>query len=66
MTNELRPMGRSARRFLEKNRAMQILLKVLGVFGVALIMSDGVLTPAQSVLGAIQGYFQLSYNAQRI
>lgn len=27
----------------------------MGVFGVSLVMSDGVLTPAQSVLGAIQG-----------
>jgi KUP system potassium uptake protein len=30
-------------------------LKIVGVLGVSLVMSDGVLTPAQSVLGAIQG-----------
>lgn len=34
---------------------MKALLKVVGVLGVSLVMSDGVLTPAQSVLGAIQG-----------
>lgn len=28
---------------------------MLAVFGVSLILADGVLTPAQSVLGAIQG-----------
>jgi K+ transporter len=30
-------------------------LKLVAVFGVSLIMADGILTPAQSVLGAIQG-----------
>jgi len=35
---------------------------VLAVFGVSLIMADGVLTPAQSVLGAIQGLNVASSN----
>jgi K+ transporter len=30
-------------------------LKFLAVFGVSLIIADGILTPAQSILGAIQG-----------
>ena len=47
--------ARGTRNFIEKSRIAQILLKTIGVFGVALVMSDGVLTPAQSVLGAIQG-----------
>jgi KUP system potassium uptake protein len=47
--------ARGTRNFIERSRIAQILLKTLGVFGVALVMSDGVLTPAQSVLGAIQG-----------
>lgn len=47
--------ARGARNFIERSRLAQVLLKTLGVFGVALVMSDGVLTPAQSVLGAIQG-----------
>ncbi|EXJ76075.1 uncharacterized protein A1O5_00583 [Cladophialophora psammophila CBS 110553] len=51
-------LGRSAQKtrgLMERSRATQWLLKILGVFGVALVMSDGVLMPAQSVLGAIQG-----------
>ncbi|KIW98930.1 potassium uptake protein [Cladophialophora bantiana CBS 173.52] len=51
-------LGRSAQKtrgLMERSRTTQWLLKILGVFGVALVMSDGVLMPAQSVLGAIQG-----------
>ena len=54
-TGDLRSSGRSTRTFLERHTSMKVLLKVIGVFGVSLVMSDGVLTPAQSVLGAIQG-----------
>lgn len=34
---------------------MHGLLKALSVFGVSLILADSILTPAQSVLGAVQG-----------
>ncbi|KAF6225912.1 hypothetical protein HO173_012684 [Letharia columbiana] len=54
-TNELSPGSKSARNFMERSAFMKALLKVVGVLGVSLVMSDGVLTPAQSVLGAIQG-----------
>jgi KUP system potassium uptake protein len=54
-TTELGTSARTTRNFMERSRVVQWALKVLGVFGVALVMSDGVLTPAQSVLGAIQG-----------
>ncbi|KAI0904957.1 potassium transporter [Ustulina deusta] len=54
-TNELRPEGRGLRSFLENSRGAKVLLKVIGVVGISLVMADGVLTPAQSVLGAIQG-----------
>ncbi|OAG38929.1 potassium uptake protein [Fonsecaea monophora] len=47
--------AQKARGLMERSQTTQWLLKVFGVFGVALVMSDGVLTPAQSVLGAIQG-----------
>ena len=47
--------AQTARNFIEKSRAAQYLLRTIGVFGVSLVMSDGVLTPAQSILGAIQG-----------
>lgn len=55
LTNELRPSSRGFRHVLEHSRFIHGLLKVLAVFGVSLIIADGVLTPAQSILGAIQG-----------
>ena len=54
-TNELGRPNRSIRRWLEQSVISHAFLKVLSVFGVSLIMADGILTPAQSVLGAIQG-----------
>lgn len=70
-SNELKPSNKSARNFMERSTFMKALLKVVGVLGVSLVISgmwedarwwsrtddisDGVLTPAQSVLGAIQG-----------
>ncbi|KAK4692809.1 KUP system potassium uptake protein, partial [Lecanoromycetidae sp. Uapishka_2] len=54
-TSDLKPGNKHARSFMERSRGMKALLKVVGVLGVSLVMSDGVLTPAQSVLGAIQG-----------
>ena len=70
-TNELNQSSKSTRNFMERSTFMKMLLKVVGVLGVSLVMSgmlerlwlghgtnsvlDGVLTPAQSVLGAIQG-----------
>ena len=54
-TNDLRVGGKSIRSFIERSRVSQVLLQFVGVLGVSMIMADGVLTPAQSVLGAIQG-----------
>ncbi|VUC37580.1 unnamed protein product [Clonostachys rosea] len=54
-TSDMRPSARTVRTFLEKSRISQHALKVMGVLGVSMVMADGVLTPAQSVLGAIQG-----------
>jgi KUP system potassium uptake protein len=54
-TTELRPTNHSVRSFIEQSRISHFILKMLAVFGVSLIMADGILTPAQSVLGAIQG-----------
>lgn len=61
-TAEFRNGNRQARTFLEGSRTLQAVLKVIGVLGVSLVMSDGVLTPAQSVLGAIQGLEVVSDN----
>ena len=54
-TGDLGPVSRGLRRFLESSPVSQFALKVIGVLGVSMVMADGVLTPAQSVLGAIQG-----------
>jgi KUP system potassium uptake protein len=54
-TDELRPTNRGVRDVIENSKVSHALLKLVAVFGVSLIMADGILTPAQSVLGAIQG-----------
>ncbi|KAL7800296.1 potassium transporter [Trichoderma ceciliae] len=54
-TNDLKPGGKSLRSFLESSKFCQIMLQLVGVLGVSMVMADGILTPAQSVLGAIQG-----------
>ena len=54
-SNSLGASGRTVRSGIERSRVVKALLKIIGVFGVSLVLSDGVLTPAQSVLGAIQG-----------
>ncbi|KAK9438325.1 potassium transporter [Metarhizium brunneum] len=54
-TNELKLGGKSLRGFLEHSKISQFILQFVGVLGVSMVMADGVLTPAQSVLGAIQG-----------
>lgn len=54
-SNELRPLEQKMRDYLEHSRAMHFVLKALSVLGVSLILADTILTPAQSVLGAVQG-----------
>ncbi|OJJ51822.1 hypothetical protein ASPZODRAFT_22244 [Penicilliopsis zonata CBS 506.65] len=54
-TDEMHRPNSSFRALLETSSVAQWFLKVVGVFGVALLLADGVLTPAQSLLGAIQG-----------
>ena len=55
VSSDLNTSGRKVRYGIEHSKVLQMILKVIGVVGVSLVMSDGVLTPAQSVLGAIQG-----------
>ncbi|KAF1810362.1 potassium transporter [Eremomyces bilateralis CBS 781.70] len=52
---EMKSTNRAVRSFIEREWIMKILLKVLAVLGVSMILADSILTPAQSVLGAIQG-----------
>ena len=54
-TGDMNTAGRTLRAFLEHSRTSQVVLKLLGVLGVSMVIADGILTPAQSVLGAIQG-----------
>jgi KUP system potassium uptake protein len=55
LTGDLENANRRVRSRLEKSRFARGLLKTIGVLAVSMVMSDGVLTPAQSVLGAVQG-----------
>ncbi|KAI0022602.1 potassium transporter [Xylariomycetidae sp. FL0641] len=54
-TQDLRPSNRTLRTKLEKSVFLRALLKTIGVLSVSMVIADGVLTPAQSVLGAVQG-----------
>lgn len=62
MTNEMKTAGRNVRSVIEKSEVLQFLLQVIGVVGVSMVMADGVLTPAQSVLGAVQGLLVIDPN----
>lgn len=54
-TGNLRPANLGVRSLMERSRFFRGLLKTIGVLAVSMVLSDGVLTPAQSVLGAVQG-----------
>ena len=54
-TGDLEGTGGRIRRGIEHSKFAKGLLKTIGVLAVSMVMSDGVLTPAQSVLGAVQG-----------
>lgn len=55
LTQDLKGPNRSLRSRMEKSKFMHIFLKTIGVLAVSMVIADGVLTPAQSVLGAVQG-----------
>jgi KUP system potassium uptake protein len=55
LTSDLNPNTKKIRFALEKSTFVRGLLKAIGVLSVSMVMDDGVLTPAQSVLGAVQG-----------
>ncbi|TAQ83805.1 hypothetical protein B7494_g7874 [Chlorociboria aeruginascens] len=62
LTGDIKPVSKGVRTFIENSKMARVALKILGVLGVTMVMSDGVLTPAQSVLGAIQGITVASPN----
>lgn len=55
LTGNLRPVNGRIRSAIENSRFFRGLLKTIGVLAVSMVLSDGVLTPAQSILGAVQG-----------
>lgn len=52
LTGEMPRGNRSIRARIEKSAFFRGLLKTIGVLAVSLVIADGILTPAQSVLGA--------------
>ncbi|KAK7935435.1 hypothetical protein PG985_000930 [Apiospora marii] len=48
-------INKGLRGFLENSSRAKLALQIFGVLGVSLVIADGILTPAQSVLGAVQG-----------
>ncbi|KAI1500058.1 potassium uptake protein [Biscogniauxia marginata] len=61
-TQDMRPSNRTLRSGIEKSMLTRGLLKTIGVLAVSMVIADGVLTPAQSVLGAVQGLSVVSEN----
>jgi KUP system potassium uptake protein len=55
LSGDLERTGRHMRHGIEKSKFAKGLLKTIGALAVSMVISDGVLTPAQSVLGAVQG-----------
>ena len=55
LTQDLSRSTKNIRSTIEKTKFFRSLLKTVGVLSVSMVMADGVLTPAQSVLGAVQG-----------
>jgi len=39
LTNDLKPVNRRVRDFIEKSKTAQVILKILGVLGVSMVMS---------------------------
>ncbi|KAH6894750.1 potassium uptake protein [Thelonectria olida] len=54
-TQDVRPTTRSIRTIIENSMFTRGFLKTISVLAVSMVIADGILTPAQSVLGAIQG-----------
>jgi KUP system potassium uptake protein len=55
LSGDLERAGQKVRKGLESSQFARGLLKVIGVLAVTMVLADGLLTPAQSVLGAVQG-----------
>ncbi|PWY71756.1 potassium transporter 5 [Aspergillus heteromorphus CBS 117.55] len=65
LSTDLERTSRYARHSLETSKFAKRLLKVVGVLAVTMVLADGLLTPAQSVLGAVQGIEVVSPNISK-
>lgn len=54
-SSDLERASQRVRHRIESSKVAREVLKVIGVLAVTMVLSDGLLTPAQSVLGAVQG-----------
>ncbi|PWY89491.1 potassium transporter 5 [Aspergillus sclerotioniger CBS 115572] len=65
LSTDLESASRYVRHSLETSKFAKRLLKVVGVLAVTMVLADGLLTPAQSVLGAVQGIEVVSPNISK-
>lgn len=61
LTSDLRPATRNLRNMIERSKTLRRFLSFVAIFGVSLIIADGIITPSQSILGAIQGQLLFSH-----
>ena len=65
LTGDLEAASKRLRKGLESSKFARGLLRVMGVLAVTMVISDGLLTPAQSVLGAVQGISVINPNISK-
>ncbi|KAI9269246.1 putative potassium transporter 5 [Phascolomyces articulosus] len=54
-TGDINGVNRGLRRWIENSSFIRHLINLLSIIGVCMVIADGMLTPAQTVIGAIQG-----------
>ncbi|KAI7858889.1 potassium transporter-domain-containing protein [Circinella umbellata] len=54
-TGDIKGVNRGLRRWIENSSFIRHLINLLSIMGVCMVIADGMLTPAQTVIGAIQG-----------
>ncbi|KAK8058977.1 hypothetical protein PG994_009425 [Apiospora phragmitis] len=59
-TGSTRSTNQRLRSYLENSSRAKFALQIIGILGVSLVIADGILTPAQSVLGAVQGVYVIN------
>ncbi|KAI8142725.1 potassium transporter-domain-containing protein [Fennellomyces sp. T-0311] len=54
-TGDIKSINGGLRRWIENSKFLRHLINLLSIIGVCMVLADGMLTPAQTVIGAIQG-----------